>query len=322
MNQSSYVLLWCFWLCVVWSDTSQAGFEFISYDAPAMDLSTATRKNISYQFSVVFSSQCSQGCTGPQHYRLAFSATSIGSGSGSAPPISEGQLGKLIKGKVRFATTGDDTPAGKKKFSPGQWSGDITGHQNTTVTATFTVRFSTSQLQSIVNSGQNSLLFYVVGEDTESARYYDTLAIKIPLHTREEVQITGLSEIVLNAGIPSGTYLESSISACVYSSSGNISVDLDGANAPGKPFQLSQTDQCDAMNACIPYVVRIQNTGQSNWLEYQKKGDQKGVLNASRDQGCQQRDNLTIQVRINSQSLYQTSAGQFKDTLTITVTPM
>ncbi|WP_066017359.1 hypothetical protein [Endozoicomonas atrinae] len=306
----------------MWPETSQAGFEFISYDAPAMDISTATRENISYQFSVVFSSQCSQGCTGPQNYRLAFSATSIGSGSGNAPTISEGQLGKLIQGKVRFATTGDDTSPGKKSFSPGRWSGDITGLQSSTVTATFTVRFSASQLLSMVNSGQNNLLFYVVGENIGSEQYYDTLAIKIPLHTREEVQITGLSEIVLNAGIPSGTYLESSISACVYSSSGNISVDLDGANAPGKPFQLSQTDRCDAMNACIPYVVRIQNTGQSNWLEYQKKGDQKGILNASRDQGCQQLDNLTIQVRINSQSLYRASSGQYKDTLTITVTPM
>ncbi len=306
---------------ILFTLTAEAGFDFIGYEANPIDLSTASRNVISYQFSAEFRSACTTGCTGPQNYRLAFSDHSIGKGSGSAPPISEGKLGQLIKGKVRFSTTGDGTSSQSKRFSPGNWSGEIRLRYSNSATATFSLRLQKKALQALLDSGQNALQFYLAGEDVESAHYYDTLAINIPLRGQESVQITRLKDITLNGANLSGTYLDASITACVYSSTGNIRLDMDGANVPGQPFQLSRTSRCDSPGHCVPYIVRIKTPHHPSWVEYRQKGDQQTRWEASQDEHCHQVDNITFQVRITGQSLQGIAAGRYQDTLTITVTP-
>ncbi len=314
-------LLFVFGFHILFSLSAEAGFDFIRYEASPIDLSTATRNVISYQFSAEYRSACTTGCTGPQNYRLAFSDHSIGRGSGRAPPISEGKLGQLIKGKVRFTTTGDSTSSQSKRFSAGNWSGEIRLRYSTTATATFSLRLHKKVLQALLDSGQNTLKFYLVGEDVESTHYYDTLAINIPLRGQDAVQITRLKDITLNGANLSGAYLDASITACVYSSTGNIQLDLDGGNAPGQPFQLSRTNRCDSPGHCVPYVVRIKTPTHPSWVEYRKKGDQQTRWDASQDEQCHQVDNITLQVRITGQHLQGITAGRYQDRLTITVTP-
>ena len=299
-----------------------AGFDFVSHDAASIEIATTTPDTFSYSFEATFDPECTSGCTGSQDYRLGFSALSIGSGSGSAPAISAGDLGSVMATSVTFTTTGDNDDSSKKQFSLGGWSSTISPFTNSTrVTATYTVTLKKTGLLNILSAGGDALVFYLVGEDVDSTRYYDSREISIPLSRAKEVKISGLEDVILNSADLSGNNLDADIGVCVYSSTGKVTLDFDGANVPGQDFELSRTSDCSQPDQCVSYRIRVR-TPTEDWVTYRRKGQRQNEWTASDDVQCNNTDNMTIRVRLKRNDVNGAGTGVYQDTMTVIVSPV
>ena len=299
-----------------------AGFDFVSHDVSSIEVATTTPDTFSYTFTATFDPECTSGCTGSQDYRLGFASRSIGSGSGRAPAISVGDLGNVMATSVTFTTTGDNEDSSKKQFSLGGWSSTISPFTNSTrVTATYTVTLKKTGLLNILNAGGDALVFYLVGEDVDSTRYYDSREVSIPLNRAKEVKISGLEDVVLNSADLSGNNLDADIAVCVYSSTSEVRLDFDGANVPGQDYQLSRTNECSQPGQCVPYRIRVK-TPTKDWVTYRRKGQRQTKWTASTDVQCNGVDNMTIRVRLKNDDINDAGTGVYQDTMTVIVSPV
>ena len=175
-------------------------------------------------------------------------------------------------------------------------------------------------LLNILAGGGDALVFYLVGEDVDSARYYDSREIRIPLSRANEVKISGLEDVVLNSADLSGNNLDADIGVCVYSSTAEVRLDFDGANVPGQDYQLSRTSGCSQPGQCVPYRIRVK-TPNKNWLTYRRKGHRQAKWAASTDVQCNGTDNMTIRVRLKKNDVNNAATGVYQDTMTVIVSP-
>lgn len=317
----------CFLLA---SCQSWAFFDFDSYTANTFTWNPAVVNPV-YTFTVDFRSYCNGGCVG-QEYRIALSDENPGTLS-PATPGSEPDSYDADELSEFVLSASFTQGSNSGSLIPGEWSHDeassITNFfdtdVDTVVTGTFSFTLNSTTLQGL-DSGTYYLEFYVAGEDMYNTRHLDSMAITIPIEVPDQVQITGLEDMIVYAANLSGNNLDVDQTACVFSNTGYYMLDFDGSSDPGNNFQLSKNGQCTQASDCVEYRIRVTTTSENNWLTFRYKGHRdnsnSNAWTASDSLDCYGSENLTIRVRLKRTAVNSSEAGLYSDTMTVTVIPL
>lgn len=302
------------------SVTSHAGIYFNDngVSADSIEIFSQSPALIDYQFSVDFSPRCTSGCTGTQNYRLGLSDNSIGNNvSGAAPEsLTVNDLSQTMQSTVTFT---DSSNSDTMSFTLGNWSGAVSPNSEN-VTARFSVTLLKSRLEALAINNE-PLTFYIVGEDVESTRYHDSILATIPVTRKPEVKVSGLTDVALSEQDVNGSNLDGFLSACLYSTTGEVTLDFDGSTVPGQLFKLSNKNDCSGNSECLPYRLHVKNSSK-DWTRYRQKNHRPDLAWSanSMDDSCGGNSNLDLRIRIRARDL-PSEAGVYKDTMTITVSP-
>ncbi|WP_299734826.1 hypothetical protein [uncultured Endozoicomonas sp.] len=276
---------------------------------------------IEHSITIRFKSKCSQRCGGrefTQKYRLGFSDTSLGDNvQDDGPPDLKAYTYGLTPFMYPFSID-TATSNGSTTFNLGVWTSEFIPPGIDYVYTTFTFRLKKEELENRIRNGDTSLNFYVVGEDIESTHFIDTLLVSIPIGIESFVRVSGLEDVTLHQN-----KLEHVFNACLYSTTGAVTLNFDGNNAPGEEFQLSNTSHCNGGASCIPYKLLVAVPNSDDWFRYRKQNHRAGKRwNAdSQHQSCTSGNNLSIKIEVASSELNSIQAGVYSDTMTVTIAP-
>ena len=214
---------------------------------------------------------------------------------------------------------GQGTNNNKIDFNLGSWGATTSEPPATSVSVIFTFKLKRLEVKKLIEQGQKTLDFYVVGEDTESSHYIDSIGVGIPISQKETVRISGLQDVLLGAGS-----LDTYFNACLYSTTGSVSLEFDGSSNSGKSHKLSPSGAgpCSNSDDCIDYRLYVKSAN-TEWLRYRKKGSRPNRLWDANDRysDCNGVSNLSIRIMVREKDLNNISSGVYKDTMTVTVFP-
>ncbi|MGB0360004.1 MAG: hypothetical protein ACPGEF_01130 [Endozoicomonas sp.] len=276
---------------------------------------------IPHSITLNFSPRCTAGCSGFQRYRLSFSDVSIG-GENTTDTVfyhksnyypnnlNVSSLDDVMGLQVTYAGTGTNNQT--MAFNLRNWSGEVDNVSSTDLSVTFDFNLNKQALKALA-ANSNSLDFYVIGEDTESSHYIDSIKVSIPIFDNPMVKISKLRDIKL-----SKSRLRASTKACVYSTTGKVSLDFDGNNSlPNNAFYLT-----NSASSQINYMLTIRD--KINSIE-ENLTTETALRNLEWDandnsKSCSGSTNMLFIVK----ALPGTSSSQsgvYSDTMTVTVSP-
>ncbi len=304
---------------ILFSTEAWAFFEFSGYVADPLNV-TSGNANPTYNFTVSFRAYCDSGCEG-QDYRLALSDSDPGSQSPSSNVPDSYQADELSE----FLISAQYSQNGNQgSLVPGEWTHSDSSSSfyqtttNGTVTGSFTFTFNQNRLLQL-EAGTYDFSFYIAGEDMYNTRHLDSILVTIPIVVPEFVQISGLEDVALDANDLSGNNLDADFGACVFSNTGEVSIDFDSSSNPGDDFMLSKQGQCVNASDCVNYRMRIRTPSES-WTTYRRQGQRPNRgWTASTQQDCGGQDNMTLRVRIKGNDLDNIDSGVYSDTMTVTI---
>ncbi len=305
------ILLLSLILCI--SPTVFAGIYFSPITAPDVYVSIASPEWVDYQFSARFEPRCTSGCTGTQDYQLGFSDEGISGDKAAPSSLIVKELKKVMQLSVTFTGGGSN---GTKAFELGGWSEHIDPIE-TSVIATFNLRLNKNKLMELADN-QDKVVFYLVGEDVESTRYFDSEKVEIYVQRQKEVKISGLHDVTLSEEAKSAK-----IKACVYSSTGYVSFQFSGSHSKrNETFKLA--DQKDVPTT-VPYKLKMKTKEDNSFKEIEYdgfgEGDKWEVNRTHVDCSNQNDFNTTFKVKVTNKNIKDLTAGIYTDTMTITVMP-
>lgn len=308
-----------FAVLILFSSGARAFFDFSGYVADPLNVSSGN-VNPTYTFTVSFSAYCSSGCIG-QDYRLALSDSDPGSQSPSSNIPDSYQADELTEFLVSVQYNQDGNQG---SLVPGEWTHSESSSSffetttNGSVTGSFTFTFNQNRLKQL-EAGTYDFSFYVAGEDMYNTRHLDSILVTIPIVVPEFVQISGLEDVALDTDDLSGNNLDAQFGVCVFSNTGEVSIDFDSSSNPGDDFMLSKQGQCVNASDCVNYRMRVRTPDES-WLTYRRQGQRPNMVwTASTEQDCEGQDNMTLRVRIKAEDLDNIDSGVYSDTMTVTV---
>ena len=294
----------------------RAGFEFNSYDAPSFVWDPSI-SDPEYTMTIDFRAfLCDFFFCPGEDYRLAIADEDPGSLSA---PFDATNLSE-------FLTNVSFSQGISENLTPGEWSQSaFATSASSTVTGSLVLTFDSQRLQQLP-VGNFNLVFYVVGEDTNSGQR-DSMEIIVSIEIPELVKVSGLEDVLLDsADLGSGNNLDWAQSICVFSNTGRVGMDFDSSSNSGNVLKVSKTGTCPTAQTpdCVPYRIRVQTPQERNltfrYFEH-RLNHNRNDWTASDTQSCDTSENMTLTVRFKKNDLDSAQAGVYQDTLTVYVYP-
>ncbi len=144
---------------------------------------------------------------------------------------------------------------------------------------------------------------------------YAYLPVTITEESKDKVRISGLEDATLN---DEGTYTLDNI--CVYSSNGEVQLSFNGGD-PGDENEFFALRNSN--DERIPYTIRVASKqNQKTPNTYKKDGRAGGYWPANdKAEDCNNIPNMTFTIQADKQTMNAVSAGEYIDTMTVTVEP-
>ena len=167
------------------------------------------------------------------------------------------------------------------------------------------------------DADRGEFIFYIIAQDVENYRYYDYQKVVINIRKEQQIQISGLQDVVFNATNKTGTLTES-FDACVYSSANSFEIaEVFGTCNSDDQFLLGPSGTCSGNDDSRAIAYKLIINGE----EFNGDGRGEAEHPASSQLNCGGSTNTRIDIEIEESAYSDKSAGVYTDTMTITVAP-